>query len=169
MERDNSAMQFGLNILMCLPALSFTSRAEVRTVKMQLKIKWKINKEKKPALILIKTTMEVMFPPASVCWLFGSSAGLHKKRWANFHTTWMEDLSRPRMDPVNFWCRSRERDGSMTFFHCPHVKFYESISKLNGSYFCPLLAERGTETRHSRMCIKSHPLHCHGKSDWSPS
>lgn len=35
------------------------------------------------------------------------SAGKHKNYWTDLHDTWMEDGSRPRIDPVNFWCWSR--------------------------------------------------------------
>ena len=35
--------------------------------------------------------------------LVGLSAGFHKNYRTDFHKTWMEDGSRPRMDPINFW------------------------------------------------------------------
>ena len=34
----------------------------------------------------------------------------------NFDKFGIEDLSRPKIDPINFWCRSRSRDGSRNSF-----------------------------------------------------
>ena len=40
--------------------------------------------------------------------LVGLSAGLQqKKQETDFQETWMKDRSGPRIDPINFWCRSR--------------------------------------------------------------
>ena len=41
-----------------------------------------------------------------VCWFVGLCAGWHKNYWTDFYKTWMEDGSRPRLDPNKFWCRS---------------------------------------------------------------
>ena len=56
-------------------------------------------------------------PPPRLCFspvsfsLSGHFVGLwpelHKNCWMNFHETWMEDASQPRIDPINFRCRSR--------------------------------------------------------------
>ena len=40
-ERDNSAMQFGLNILMCLPGLCATSRREIKLEKHEAEVVFK--------------------------------------------------------------------------------------------------------------------------------
>ena len=40
------------------------------------------------------------------------SAGLHKSFWTDFHETWMEDVSRPKIDPINFWIHMKRCRGS---------------------------------------------------------
>ena len=50
--------------------------------------------------------MDVVFSPLSVCllhfagWLVGLSTGLHKNSRTDFHQTWMEDGSQPKIDPA---------------------------------------------------------------------
>ena len=44
-----------------------------------------------------------MFSPVSICWLVDLSRGLHKNYQTDFYETWIEDESRPRIDPINFW------------------------------------------------------------------
>ena len=47
-----------------------------------------------------------------VCLLVGLSAGLKKNYWMDVHKTWMRDGSQPRIEPINFWCGSRQRSRS---------------------------------------------------------
>ena len=51
-----------------------------------------------------------------VCWFVGFSAGWHKNNWTDSHRTWMEDGSRPRIDPNDFWFGSWLRHRSRTMW-----------------------------------------------------
>ena len=51
--------------------------------------------------ISAKDTMSLS---TSVCWFVGLSPGSHKNFPTDFHQTGMDDGSRPRKDPANFWC-----------------------------------------------------------------
>lgn len=60
-----------------------------------------------PPLVCNTTVSHRSHVYTHICLLVGLSAGWHKNFWMDFHKTWMEEESRPRMDPMNFWCRSR--------------------------------------------------------------
>ena len=40
------------------------------------------------------------------CLFVGFSAELLNNFWMNFHETWMDDVSQPGIDPINFGCGS---------------------------------------------------------------
>ena len=48
-----------------------------------------------------------VFHLCQVFWLVGLCAGFYKNYRRHFHQTWMQDGSRPRIDPNNFWCGSK--------------------------------------------------------------
>ena len=50
--------------------------------------------------------------PVSVCWLFCWFISRITQNWMDFQETWIEDGSGPRINPINFWCGSRQMDGS---------------------------------------------------------
>lgn len=48
------------------------------------------------------------------CWV-GLLPVLNKNYWMDLHETWIEDGSRPRIDPTDFWCSSGWRDELRNF------------------------------------------------------
>ena len=60
----------------------------------------------------------------------GLSAGLHKNYRMSFHDAQMEDGSWPRLDPVNFWCGSRN-----LFSHFNIVKYGAFFDIFRGSWW----------------------------------
>lgn len=51
-----------------------------------------------------------------VSWFDGLSTGLHKNCGTDFHETWVEGGSWPRIDPNKLWCRSEKRDEQRNLF-----------------------------------------------------
>lgn len=73
-------------------------------------------------------------PCPFVCCAVGLSAKLQKNYWTDFHETWKEDETWPRINSINFWCRSRwERKGPEMLSHSLTLRFSTFFFNFSGN------------------------------------
>ena len=67
--------------------------------------------------------------PSKPSWFVGLWAGWNKNYRTDFHKTWMKEGSLPRLEPINFWCRSLNLFWlSLTLRHGAFFNIFDNFS-----------------------------------------
>ena len=106
---------------------------------------------------------EVMLSPVSICLLVGLSIGLHKNYYTDFHETWMEDVSRPRIDPDKGKDpRALAGICSTDCFSCflMFIFDYSHLYCFTDTVWC------STEVYHTVICPSACPTHDISRTLW---
>ena len=112
---------------------------------------------------------DVIFSTVSFCWRVGVSAGLHKIYRMDFHETWMEDVSQPRIDPINieaffggrffdiFVNDGKKKSGGwyLHFIPVTHSSFISLLSPLSQEHE---ESSRGLDGRVQKLLLRCCPL-----------